>query len=41
MSKKSGNAMLAFLFGAAAGVLGSLVGLSKYLREAETKPAST
>jgi cell division transport system permease protein len=29
------------LFGAAAGVLGSLVGLSKYLREAESKPAST
>jgi cell division transport system permease protein len=33
--------ILLILFGAAAGVLGSLVGLSKYLREAETKPAST
>jgi hypothetical protein len=31
--------ILLILFGAAAGVLGSLVGLSKYLREAETKPA--
>lgn len=29
------------LFGAAAGVLGSLLGLSKYLREAESKPAAT
>ena len=28
------------LFGAAAGVLGSLLGLSKYLREAESKPAA-
>ncbi len=29
------------LFGAAAGVLGSLLGLRKYLREAESKPAAT
>jgi len=32
--------ILLVLFGAAAGVLGSLLGLSKYLREAENKPAA-
>lgn len=32
--------ILFLLFGAAAGVLGSLLGLSRYLREAESKPAT-